>query len=63
MQVSRSHGVPWADIVGLGEKADDIPSHHHHGQGNLQARLAQLWTGGNSERDWVVNTVGVQCGQ
>eukprot|EP00904_Undaria_pinnatifida_P001755 jgi/Undpi1/11580/HiC_scaffold_30.g13875.m1 len=53
-KVSRSHGVPWAAIVGSGAKTDDIPSHHHHGQGNLRARLARFWVGRDSKRDWMV---------
>lgn len=62
LQVPLSHRVPGADIVGLGAKADNVSSHHHHGQGKVRARLARLWIHRGTEHWWLVNTVeGARC--
>ena len=60
LQVSLCHGVPGAAIVGTGSKIDRLSSRPHYGQGNLRARLAWLWFGCDTERGWMVNTVGAR---
>lgn len=53
-QVSLSRGVPGADIVGPGTRADHVSSHHAHGQRKVRARLARLWFYRGAKHCWMV---------